>query len=174
MRVARWDICLGVVPLEEDVPRFRDLRLVALRDAGQLLLCPDEGGTPLHFKARSRGRPLYAYEFKHTAVLGGLDGVPRFALHDVELEVLDDGVSMLWDMPPAHELPWVAFVNDMPRSKMAVVAERELRLRVESAGYEDPGLLSDIAVGVPNWARGVVDPSLWKSIFQDGGDRVRP
>ncbi len=107
MRVAMWERQLGLVPYEDDVPEFADVRLDVLYADGCLLFVPSATGTPLHYKECPgvRRRSRHAFEFKLDRMGCGLSGLPRFALHDVDMAV-DDSGDMTWEVPPAHELPW--------------------------------------------------------------------
>lgn len=167
MRVAVWDHWLGLMPAADDVPRFSGVRLDVLHDDGCLLFVPSEGGTPLHYKENSETRgksPLHTYEFKLNRAGCGLEDLPRFAVHEVDLSV-DDAGNMTWDMPPTHELPWPRHVGSMSHDDRVAVVERELRVRVDSAGG-DRTTLCRVAHGVPYWARQVILCDRWSQIFK--------
>ncbi len=166
MCVAVWNHWLGLMPAEDDVPWFSDIRLDVLHDDGCLLFVPSEGGTPLHYKEnpKSRGKPpSHVYEFGLDRAGCGLADLPRFALHEVDMSV-DDAGNMVWDMPPTHELPWPVHVGGMSHDDRATVAEQELTLRVGSAAG-DCVVLCRVAMDVPDWARRVLGCGVWSNIF---------
>ncbi len=166
MRVAVWDHYLGLMPAEDDVPQFSDVRLDVLHDDGCLLFMPSGGGVFLHYKESSEPRgklPSHVYEFRLNRAGCGLVDLPRFALHEVDL-LVDDAGNMVWDMPPAHELPWPTHVGGMSPDDRVAVAERELALRVRSA-TGDAMVMRTICRRVPDWVRSAVRPEHWSKIF---------
>lgn len=167
MRVAVWEHSLGLVPHEDDVPQFADVRLDVLYDDGCLLFVTSATGTPLHYKERpdTRGKPpCHAFEFRLDRTGCGLLDLPRFALHEVDMAV-DDSGDMTWEMPPTHELPWPGHVHNMSFDSRVAVARRELKMRVDSTGG-DLLILRKVAETVPPWARDVIGTQQWIDIFE--------
>ena len=168
MRVAMWERHLALVPPEDDVLQFADVRLDVLHVDDCLLFSPSPSGTPMHHKERheTRGKPsCQAYEFWSNRTDCGLADMPRFALHEVDM-TLDDTGDMTWEMPPAHELPWPVHVRGMSREDATAVVERELRVRVDSCGDSDYTDLTKVAAAVPAWARNVIRAEQWARIFK--------
>jgi hypothetical protein len=162
MRVAMWAQRLALVPHEDDVPLFEDVRLDVLYDAdhGYMLFAPSPGGTTMHYLKHRSGTAVHAYEF----TLGMVDAdLLRFALHDVELFV-DDGGNMAWDMPALYDLPWPAHIRGASYDYHVSVAEHELALRVGLVCY-NPELLQQVVKGVPDWVRCAVRAERWSEII---------
>lgn len=164
MQVARWGSSLALIPAEEDVSQFTGVRLEVLYCDGQLLFAPSEGGTSLHYKRREGlPEPVHAYEFQEGRPGSCLEDLVRFAVHEVELSLDDDG-TMTWDMPPMYELPWPRHVRQLSFDRVVALAERELTRRVGSAA-DDYAILCRVATSVPDWARRVLRGNVWNDIF---------
>ncbi len=163
MRVAMWGQRLALAPYEDDVPQFEDLRLDVLYDSdhGYMLFAPSVDGTPMHYKHHG-GIGMHAFEFTLCRI--GEDLPPRFALHDVELSVDDEG-NMAWDMPSLYDLPWPDHARNMSFEDRTTMAERELALRVDSCD-SDPVVLRRVAATVPPWARNIIRAERWIRIFK--------
>jgi hypothetical protein len=162
MRLAAWEKALGLLPDEEDVPYFKDVLLDVLHVDGHILFSPSDTGNQLHYKQNNRGQTSHVYEF-YTDKRGlDLRGLPRFATHEVELDV-DNMNNMTWRVPPIHELPWPTPVYCQEDT---LIAERELALRVTSAG-EDYVARANVARTAPPWVRRITR-ARWTAIFKEG------
>ena len=169
MRMAVWEDRLALVPSEEDVPQFADVLLDVLHDDGRLLFTPVEDGVPLTYGEAecSRGRQMWhAYSFfRLNREDRGLGTLHRFGLHGVELS-LDDAGSLMWEVPPIHELPWPAHAKQLSHDRRTELAERELTLRADSARSHGYRVLSEVARNVPDWIRHAVRAERWVQIFK--------
>jgi hypothetical protein len=168
MFVARWDTYLGLSPPDDFVREFLDVRMEVMYCSGVLFFQPSEDGTPLHLKRNDdidRGeRALWAYEWKRTAVVGGLDGMPRFALHETTMHMDDDG-CLTWSMPSDHELPW-PHVKSTPSRMRRAMALRDLPQRVLTARL--CGLdMERFVQGVPDWVKSALHADEWRRIIME-------
>jgi hypothetical protein len=84
--------------------------------------------------------------------------LPAFTVNEAQFILVDNTLS--WHIPPDHELPWS---STRPRNNTASVAAYQLGLRIRSAKAAGVNL-QVVTSRAPSWARGVLQPSVWRSI----------
>ena len=162
--MAYWENYFSLSPLLEDEAYFKRVGNMSMIFEGRhVFISPDPEGSPaVDMLDRERQGGLGIRYKWHI----GKQPWARFMRHETEVVLEDDG-SIMWSVPPDHELTWPK-VRPAGALNVSLIIAREFRLRVRSA-YAETGRdgMEDVIRGVPDVLKKLADRSEWSSIIRE-------